>query len=140
MGSAGGGPGSHAPSTVAQRIATAAMRPRLIPSGLTLAARIRAAGERSVRVDRDRLRAPGDLVPISEHRDFVTLRRHRATDGFGIPALHLQCAPRVVVPTGLLDRLLHVHAEVDEPHRELEVCLNLRVAARCTENKTWHRP
>src|SRR5256886_13677419 len=116
MGSAGGGPGSHAPSTVAQRIATAATRPRLIPSGLTLAARIRATGERSVRVDRDRLRAPGDLVPISKHRDLVTLRRDRATDGFGIPALHLQCAPGVVIPTRLFDHLLHVHPEIGRAH------------------------
>src|SRR6267378_4374893 len=114
MGSGGGGPGSQAPSTVAERIATAATRPRLIPSGLTLAARISAAGERSVRLDRNRLRTTGDLVPISEHRDLVTLRRDRAADGLGIPALHLQCAPRVVIPTRFLDRLLYVHAEVDE--------------------------
>src|SRR5467141_562403 len=121
MGSGGGGPGSQAPSTVAQRIATAATRPRLIPSGLTLAARIRAAGERSIRLDRNRLRTTGDLVPISEHRDLVALRRDRAADGLGIPALHLQCAPRVVIPAGFLDRLLHIHAEVDETHRKLEV-------------------
>src|SRR2546423_5203844 len=121
MGSAGGGPGSQALRIDAQKIATAATRPRLIPSGLALAARIRATRERSVRVDRDRLRASGDLVPISKHRDLVALRRHRATDGFGIATLHLQCAPRVVVPTRLLDRLLHVHAEVDESHRELEI-------------------
>src|SRR5438093_12846949 len=113
MGSGGGGPGSQAPSTVAQRIATAAARPRLIPSGLTLAARIRATGERPIRLDRDRLRATGDLFPVSEHRDLMALRRHRAADGLGIPALHLQCAPRVVIPAGLLDRVLHVHAEVE---------------------------
>src|SRR5256885_8280153 len=136
MGSAGGGPGSHAPRTEAQRIATAATRPRLIPSGLTLATRIRATGECSVRVDGDRLRAPGDLVPISKHRDLVPLRRHRATDSFGIPALHLQCAPRLVIPTGFLDRLLHVHAEVDEPHRQLEVCLHLRVSPGRAEHET----
>src|SRR5256712_3490830 len=139
IGSAGGGPGSHALSTVAQRIVTAATRPRLIPSGLTLAARIRATCERSVRLDRDRLRAPGDLVPISEHRDLVALRRQRAADRLGIPALHLQCAPRVVIPTGLLDRLLHIHAEVDESHRELEVRLHLRVAPRRTEDESRHR-
>src|SRR6267378_5285475 len=136
MGSGGGGPGSQAPSTVAQRIATAATRPRLIPSGLTLAARIRAAGERSIRLDRDCLRATGDLVPISEHGDLVALRRDGATDALGIPALHLQCAPGVVIPAGLLDRLLHVHAEIDEPHRELEVRLNLRVASRRAEDET----
>src|SRR6266571_3596424 len=140
MGSAGGGPGSQAPRTVAQRIATAATRPRLIPSGLTLAARIRATGKRSVLVDRDRLRATSDLVPISKHRDLVALRRHRATHGFGIPALHLQCAPRVVVPTGLLDGLLHVHAEVDESHSELEVRLHLRVTSWRSEHEARHRP
>src|SRR2546423_8160898 len=138
MGSAGGGPGSEASRTIAQRTTTAATRPRLIPSGLTLAARIRAAGERSVRLDRDRLRAPGDLSPISEHLDLVALRRDRAADGLGIPALHLQCAPRLVVPTGLFDRLLHVHAEVDEAHRELEVRLDLRVTAGCTEHEARH--
>src|SRR6267143_4843189 len=127
MGSAGGGPGSQALRTIAQRTTTAAATPRLIPSGLTLAARIRAAGERSVRLDRDRLRAPGDLSPISEHRDLVALRRDRAADGLGIPALHLQCAPRLVIPTWFLDRLLHIHAEVNESHRELEVRLHLCV-------------
>src|SRR5437899_9224555 len=93
MGSAGGGPGSHAPRTPAHKIATAATRPRLIPSGLTLAARIRAAGEGSIRLDRDRLRASGDLSPISQHRDLMSLRRDGAADGLGITALHLQCAP-----------------------------------------------
>src|SRR5437762_10262073 len=83
MGSAGGGPGSQAFSTVAQRITTAATMPRLIPSGLTLAARIRTAGERSIRLDRDRLRAPGDLSPISEHRDLMPLGRDRAANGLG---------------------------------------------------------
>src|SRR5437764_13807265 len=103
MGSAGGGPGSHAFRTAAHRIATAATRPRLIPSGLTLAARIRAAGERSIRLDRDRLRAPGDLSPISEHRDLMALGRDRAADGLGITAPHLQCSPPFLVPTRLRD-------------------------------------
>src|SRR6267143_1526769 len=139
MGSAGGGPGSQALRTIAQRTTTAAATPRLIPSGLTLAARIRAAGERSIRLDRDRLRAPGDLSPISEHGDLVALGRDRATNGLGIPALHLQCAPRLVEPTGLFDRLLHVHTEVDEAHRELEIRLHLRVTARRAEHEARHR-
>src|SRR6266852_2703591 len=139
MGSAGGGPGSHAFSTVAQRITTAATTPRLIPSGLTLAARIRAPGEGSIRLDRDRLRAPCDLSPISEHHDLMALRRDGATHGLGIPALHLQCAPRFVVPTGLLDRLLHVHPEVDEAHRELEVRLNLSVTSGRAKHEAGHR-
>src|SRR5207249_5725109 len=139
MGSAGGGPGSHAFRTAAHGIATAATRPRLIPSGLTLAARIRAAGEGSIRLDRDRLRAYGDLSPISQHRDLLSLRRDGAADGLGITALHLQCAPRLVVPTRLLDRLLHVHAEVDEAHRELEVRLDLRVTSGRAEHEARHR-
>src|SRR5438067_7777502 len=139
MGSAGGGPGSQAPRTAAHRIATAATRPRLIPSGLTLAARIRAAGEGSIWLDRDRLRASGDLSPISQHRDLMALRRDRPADGLGITALHLQCAPRLVEPTRLLDRLLHVHAEVDEAHRELEVRLDLRVTSGRAEHEAGHR-
>src|SRR5947208_4477944 len=139
MGSAAGGPGTQAFSTAAQRTTTAATRPRLMPSGLTLAARIRAAGERSIRLDRDRLRAPGDLSPISEHRDLMALGRDRAADGLGIAALHLQCAPRFVEPTRLLDRLLHVHAEVDEAHCELEIRLDLRVTTGRAEHKPRHR-
>src|SRR6266550_4640811 len=127
MGSAGGGPGSQAPRTAAHMIATAATRPRLIPSGLTLAARIRAAGKGSIRLDRDRLRASGDLSPISQHRDLMSLRRDRAPHG-------------LVIPTGLLDRLLHVHAEVDEAYGELEVRLDLRVTSGRAEHEARHRP
>src|SRR5947208_11308221 len=105
MGSAGGGPGSHAFRTAAHRIATAATRPRLIPSGLTLAARIRAAGEGSIRLDRDRLGAAGVLSPISEHRDLMPLRLDVGAACLGIPALHQQCASRFVGPTGRLDWL-----------------------------------
>src|SRR5436309_5733257 len=101
MGSAGGGPGSHAFRTAAHRIATAATRPRLIPSGLTLAARLRAAGEGSTRLARDRLRGSGDISPIPQHRDLMSLRRDRAAHGLGITALHLPCAPRLVIPTRL---------------------------------------
>src|SRR5438093_10629897 len=140
MGSAGGGPGSHAFRTAAHRVATAATRPRLLPSGLTLAARIRAGGEGSIRLDRDRLRDSGDLSPISQHRDLMSLRRDGAADGLGITALHLQCAPRLVVPTRLLDRLLHVHAEFDEAQREMEVRLDLRVTSRRAEHDVRYTP
>src|SRR5438094_5394490 len=101
MGSAGGGPGSHAFRTAAHRIATAATRPRLIPSGLTLAARICAAGEGAVWQGRDRLRATGHLIPVSEHHHLMALRRDRAAYRVREAALHLQCAPRVVVPARL---------------------------------------
>src|SRR5436305_13795960 len=105
MGSAGGGPGSQAPRTAAHRIATAATRPRLIPSGLTLAVLIRAAGEGSIRLDRDRLRASGDLSPISQHRDLMALRRDGAEEGLGLTPLHIQFALLIVVLTWLIDRV-----------------------------------
>src|SRR5207244_2055369 len=111
------------------------------PAGVTcaFASPVRAAGEGSIRLDRDRLRASGDLSPISQHRDLMSLRRNRAAHGLGITALHLQCAPRLVVPTRLLDRLLHVHAEVDEAYRELEVRLDLRVTSGRAEHEARHR-
>ena len=43
----------------------------LVPSGEALAARVRPAGEHAGLLDRDRLRATGDLGPIIQHGDLV---------------------------------------------------------------------
>src|SRR5438094_698126 len=147
-GSGEGGPGVQALLTAARitKSARATLRARglggnapqpLIPSGLALAARIGAPGERAVRFDRDRLRATGHRCPVVENGDLMPLRRERATHRLRVPALHLQGSARFVEPPRLLDRALHVHTEVDQRDGELEVGLHLRVAARRTKHETW---
>src|SRR5207244_3798985 len=109
----------------------------LIPRRVALAARVGTAAEDAVRVDRDRLRAAGDLGPLAEVCDLVAPRREPLSRRLAEARFHLERTSRLVIPARLLDGSLHIEAVIDEAHRELEVRLHLRMAAGRPEDEAW---
>src|SRR5437867_10726685 len=95
----------------------------LIPRRVALAARVGTAAEDAVRVDRDRLRAAGDLGPLAEVCDLVAPRREPLSRRLAEARFHLERTSRPVIPARLLDGLLHLEAQIDDAHRQLEVRL-----------------
>src|SRR5439155_4956368 len=111
-----------------------------VARGVAFPARIGAAAEDAgLAIDGDGLRAARHRRPIGKDLELVAAGRERSADGLRPAPFDLQPPAALVVPAGRVDRLLHVHLEIDEPDRELEIGLHLRVASGRSENETRPR-